>query len=101
MMAASDSRWSIERLNGDNWTTWKFQTKHVLLAKGLWNITQGTEVLADEADDATTNAYNSRCQNALSLLVMSIETSQLYLITSCETAKDAWEVLKQHFESSA
>ena len=29
---------------------------------------------------------------------MSVSTSQLYLITSCEEPKEAWDVLKKHFE---
>ena len=29
---------------------------------------------------------------------MSVDTSQLYLITSYETPKEAWDALKKHFE---
>ncbi len=92
---ADDGKWSIERLNGE-----KFQIKHFFLAKELWGITQGTEVLVESANDATRTAFKVRCQKALSTLVMSIVPSQLYLITSCETAKDAWDNLKQQFESN-
>lgn len=95
----ADGRWAIERLSGGNWPTWKFQMKHLLLVKGLWNVTQGSEVLVDAADNATVAAFNEKSQKALSTLVMSIDPSQLYLITSCESAKDAWDNLKQQFES--
>ena len=99
-MADKDDRWSIERLRGDNWPTWKFQMKHVLLAKDFWNLTQGDEVLATDANEETRAAFKVKCQKALSVIVMSIDPSQLYLITTCETAKDAWDSLKQQFESS-
>ena len=32
---------------------------------------------------------------------MSVSTSQLYLITSCEEPKEAWDTLKKHFEREA
>lgn len=95
----ANEKWSIEKLNSENYSTWKFQMKHMLLAKELWCVTDGTEVLNDDADGDETGAYNLKCQKALSTLVMSIEPSQLYLITTCETAEEAWLNLKEHFES--
>ena len=95
----ADEKWSIEKLTSENWVTWKFQMKHLLLVKDLWNITQGTETLAQGADDAARAAFDVRCQKAFSILVMSIDPSQLYLITSCDNPKQAWGNLKQQFES--
>ena len=96
----AEKTWSIERLNGENWSTWKFQMKHLLLAKDLWNITQGTEQLSGTANEDTIAEFNTRSQKALSTIVMSISPAQLYLITSCESAKDARDNLKQQFESN-
>ncbi len=42
----SEERWSIEKLDGSNWSTRKFQMKHLLLAKGLGDIAEGTRTLA-------------------------------------------------------
>ena len=39
-----EEKWSIEKLDGNNWNTWKFQMKHLLVAKGLWNLVDGSEV---------------------------------------------------------
>ena len=33
-----------------------------------------------------------------STIVLAIESAQLYLVTSCEEPKQAWDVLKKHFE---
>ena len=41
-----DEKWTIDKLDSSNWTTWKFQMRHLLLAKGLWGLVDGTEVLA-------------------------------------------------------
>jgi len=38
-------KWSIDKLDSLNWMTWKFQMKHLLLARGLWELVDGTEVL--------------------------------------------------------
>ena len=91
----AEKTWSIERLNGENWSTWKFQMKHLLLTKDLWNITQGTEQLSATANEDAIAEFDTRSQKAFSTIVMSISPAQLYLITSCESAKDAWDNLKQ------
>ena len=33
-VSAGDEKWSIDRLDGKNWMTWKFQMRHLLLASG-------------------------------------------------------------------
>jgi len=53
-MAGFDEKWSVEKPDGSNWTTWKFQMKHLLLAKGLWGLVDGTETLAADANAAIT-----------------------------------------------
>jgi len=37
-------------------------------------------------------------QKAFSVIVMSVSTSQLYLITFCEEPKKAWDALKKYLE---
>ena len=49
MEATMDEKWSIDKLDGSNWTTWKFQMRHLLLEKGLWGYVDGTEVLREGA----------------------------------------------------
>ena len=56
---AMDKKWSIDKLNGSNWMTWKFQMRHLLLAKELWGIVDGSEVLAE---DAAQQAYKRNLQ---------------------------------------
>ena len=51
MAGSMDEKWSIDKLDGSNWTTWKFQMRHLLLAKGLWGHADGTDVLEDGASD--------------------------------------------------
>ena len=51
MAKAMEEKWSIEKLDGANWMTWKFQMKHLLLGKGLWGHVDGTEVLPEGANN--------------------------------------------------
>ena len=94
-----EEKWSIEKLDGSNWNTWKFQMKHLLMAKGLWNLVDGSEVLASEATAAAAAAlFQSRLQKAFSTIVLAMDSAQLYLVTSCEEPKQAWDALKNHLE---
>ena len=72
-MAGLDEKWSAEKLDGSNWTTWKFQMKHLLLAKGLWQVVEGTEVQPKEAQAAA--EFQKKSQKALATIVLGISTS--------------------------
>ena len=93
-----DESWSIDRLDGKNWMTWKFQMRHLLLGKELWGYVDGTETLEDDATAQQQANYRKKSQKALSAIVMAVSTSQLYLITSCDSAQQAWEALRGNFE---
>ena len=93
-----EEKWSIEKLNGSNWNTWKFQMKHLLMAKGLWSLIDGSEVLASEASAAAEALFQSRLHKAFSTIVLAIDSAQLYLVTSCEDPKQALNALKNHSE---
>ncbi len=98
MAGSADEKWSIDKLDGTNWTTWKFQMRHLLLAKGLWGHVDGTEVLGEDAGDCAQTEFRQKSQKAFSTIVMAIGTPQLYLVTSCEQPKEAWDTLRNHFE---
>ena len=89
----------MEKLEGStNWMTWKFQLRHLLMAKGLWKYVEGSATLAGNATGDEREKFQSEQQKAFSTIVMSVSPSLLYLITSCEIPKDAWDTLKGHFE---
>ena len=90
-----EEKWTIDKLDGGNWITWKFQMRHLLSAKGLWKYVDGSEVVAEGADEIE---FREKSQKAFSTIVMAISTPQLYLVTSCETPKDVWDTLRKHFE---
>ena len=71
----------------ENWAT-----------KGLWGIVMETEVLAADANANARAEFQRRKEKAFSVLVLNVSTPQLYLITSCQTPKEAWDTLRGHFE---
>ena len=98
MAGSVEEKWSIDKLDGANWSTWKFQMRHLLLAKGLWEYVDGSATLAEGANEQAQANFRQKSQKAFSTIVLAISTSQLYLVTSCEGPHDAWEALRTNFE---
>ena len=98
MARMAEEKWSIEKLESSNWITWKFQMRHLLLAKGLWGYVDGTEVLGNGATAAQRAEFKKMSQKAFSTIVMAVSSSQICLVTSFEQPKVAWDALCGHFE---
>jgi len=87
----------IDKLSGpENWATWKFQIEHLL--KGLWGMVMETDMLAADANANARAEFQRRKEKAFSVLALNVSTPQLYLITSCQAPKQAWDTLRGHFE---
>ena len=53
MTSAERKRYGeFDRLNGDNYHTWKFNIKMVLKMKDLWDIVTGQETVVEDASNA-------------------------------------------------
>ena len=61
-----DEKWTINKPDSSNWTTWKFQMHHLLLAKGLLGLIDGTEVLAESASAQVQTEFQRKPQRAFS-----------------------------------
>ena len=69
-----EDKWTIDKLDGSqNWITWKFQLKHLLLAKGLWKYVDGSAVLAEGATAEQRAKHQSESQKAFSVIAMSVQ----------------------------
>ena len=97
-MGDSD-RLLVGQLKGENFDTWKFKVKHLLIGKELWDYVDGTKVKPDDtADAAAKAAYRKKADQAMSVLVLSVGDEYLYLITECQSAAEVWVKLTGHFE---
>ena len=96
----------IEKLNGSNYKSWKFNVMLVLMERGLWGIANGTEKAPeikeeDRAKDDSVKlckAWKLRSDKAYSIIALNVEKSIQVHITSTTDANVAWTTLKSLFE---
>ena len=67
----------IDKLNRNNWSTWEFQMRHFLMAKGLWGAVEGSEVLADDATAAVQAPYHTRLQKSTEKEIQKLKMKML------------------------
>jgi hypothetical protein len=44
-----EEKWTIDKLDGANWITWKFQLRHFMAARDLWKHVEGSAVIPPNA----------------------------------------------------
>jgi hypothetical protein len=94
-----EDRWGIDKLTADNYPTWKFQMKHLLLAKGLFKYVDGSEdAPAETASAEAISKYVNDSQKAFSTLALAVSSELVYLISDCTKPDEAWARLQAHFE---
>jgi len=91
------SQRTVNKLTSNNYATWKFKLKHLLIAKELFGYCDGS-MKEPTTSETAKKAFKLNAQKALSQFVLSISDEVFYLITECETAQKAWEKLQSHFE---
>ena len=94
----SDQKWSIPKLDGSNWMTWKFQMEHMLLDQELWGYVDGTMKLEDARDAEARALFKKKSQKALTAIIMATATSRLHIIQMCKEPADAWKRLQDQFQ---
>ena len=85
-MAVSNSPHSIEKLNDENYESWKLQMRSVLICNELWVYTSGAEVKT-EANGAL---WTKKDQKALAMIMLNTSRGQLNYIKKAETSYAAW-----------
>src|SRR4051794_21283689 len=100
----SSSNITIEKLDGNNFHTWKLKMKMILIREDLWEIVNGeTESPAsssgkEKESTATTKTWQKSDQKALATIFLAIADSQLTHIEDCMTSKEAWDKLQNTYE---
>ena len=96
----------IEPLSGNNYKSWKYNAKLLLMDRGLWGIADGTEKapVIKQEDEAKADSiklqkdWKLRSDKAYSIIALSVEKSLQAHITATTDASEAWSILKNHFE---
>ena len=100
-MAESSSIQKIEKLNGKNFASWKYNIKLL-----LWNIVNGMEkkpvIKTEDAGKpeiiTKINSWELRSDKAYSIIAINIEKDLQIHVQSTTDPSEAWELLKKHFE---
>ena len=114
-----------DMLDGKTYPLWSYMMRHVLVAKGLWNIVAGIDVrpasgaknagiVVDEAGTSTTSTtqvqviepptqnqrrWDGRDAHSHALIALSVKHSIIPHIHSCKIAKEAWDVLANLYQA--
>ncbi|UYV83676.1 SETMAR [Cordylochernes scorpioides] len=91
MAAVSAITAAVEKLNGQNSRSWKYNIKMLLIEKGLWDVMFKDE----DTQDAKLKAQKDR---ALAVIALSINTEHQIHIIDCSSPQDALKNLEQVFE---
>lgn len=88
-MATDEVKLVVERLDVDNYATWRSKMKWLLISKGFWTVVTGSNV--DVEKDA----------KALTQIGLHVKDHHLPLLESCDTAKSAWDQLEAIFQAKS
>lgn len=82
---------AVVPLKGANYPTWKIQCKMTLMKEGLWRIVTGEETAPTSDSESEQAKFASRWDQALANVVLSVDTSLLYLIGNPEDPAVVWK----------
>lgn len=87
----------VVKFNGDNWTTWKFQTQTVLKARGIDEIVFGKIPKPTTNENAITE-WERKDATAQEQLVCRIDDKYLTHIVACNTSEEMCNKLTTIYE---
>ncbi|KAK3719576.1 hypothetical protein QZH41_006798 [Actinostola sp. cb2023] len=82
---------TVVPLDGSNYGTWKIQCRMALIKENLWSIVSGTEVAPAETEVEKFTKFVVRRNRALATIVLSVNTSLLYLLGDPEDPVVVWK----------
>ena len=88
----------IVLLNGRNYPTWKVQCRIALMKESLWGIISGTEETPGEDNVDTRRKFMARRDCAITIIMLAVEPSLLYLLGDPEDLKAVWKKLEEQFQ---
>ena len=95
----------IDKLNGNNYASWKYNVQLVLMQQGLWGLTNGTEDRPDIKEEdkkkdenvKLIKAWQLRNDKAYSMIALNVEKSLQVYVNETTDAKEAWKILEDQF----
>ncbi|CAK9821232.1 Retrovirus-related Pol polyprotein from transposon TNT 1-94 [Anthophora plagiata] len=92
----SDKEFGMEivKLDGTNYSTWKFEVVIALEAKDLFGFVDGTTVKPDEDKTTELKAYGQKSAQVKIIILSTIAQNLRRNLYNCSTAKEMWDKLK-------
>ena len=97
-MGSNEEVYRAAKLTSENYDHWKFSIKMMLIAKDLWEIVEGSEVLPEEATHKQQQEFRKRVNKSLSLICLSVSDNLQIYVRNAKSGKEAWDSLQNHFE---
>ena len=95
-----DIKSSVALLNGKNYATWKVQCRMALMKDGLWGVVNGFDEVPENNEDAL-RKYIIKRDRALSIIVLAVEPSLLYLLGDPQDPAVVWKTLEDQFQKKS
>lgn len=100
---ATGNKVYFDKLNGENYFTWKYRMEHFLKKEKLWKVisTVAPTLAEDGANSAAVEAWTESDEQALAWIICLIEDNQLCYVRDKNTTKLAWNALKEQYERAS
>ena len=98
MAADKESEFKFEKLAPENYHTWKFNMKMILVRKDRWKIVNGSEGLHKNATAEERRKFKKRENLVLASVCLSISSNLQIYVRFTETGKETWDSLAKYFK---
>lgn len=87
-----DSKYTMAKLNADNYFNWKFKMEMFLRREKAW------KAITEDAPSPDTTEWTEANEKALTAIALCVDDSQIQHIRDCKTAKESWIALREIHE---
>ncbi|UYV66573.1 hypothetical protein LAZ67_4002149, partial [Cordylochernes scorpioides] len=82
-----------EKLNSENFETWKMQMKMILIHSDLWEYANSIRIKPET--EVESNEWEKNDQKALATIVLSLSPPEIIHVKKCTTSAEAWKILNK------
>ena len=99
-LAGDFGKMALGKLDGDNYHSWKFNIRMYLMGKDIWDVVDGTDSLAADADATEKLRFKKLDQKAMAAICLNVKPALQIYVRNAKSAKEAWDCLSNHFEKN-
>ena len=106
LLSITSHKWDVHKfrnithLTDENWFTHKFEQVTALEERGLWGVTEGTDKEPSNKSTPDWALWKDMDVSARAQIIQNLSSDTQPLVYGTTTAKEAWQNLKDEFESA-